>query len=164
METEHQTVYNQPELSMIDGSGEDAVRFFNETAVGDSTLLRSVLLRNEVVSDYEPVSTDELSERQQGVAIKLRELLQVAHNGRILDFDGDTWAAILQNDTYQAEAHTLRNMHSGNEKLETQRRRVAATGLGIYAGRLTAYLEQTSTVVQLRPATPAVQHVEPGVA
>lgn len=147
MNTNFHEVHSQPELSIVDGSGQDSVRFFNTFALEQPEVLQSVLLSDSVVLEASPDAIDEAV--HQEAAHNFRDLLTHAHNGRLIDYDSDTWGALMQNQKYQDEVKTMRTLREQDPGLEDQRRRVAATGLGFYATRLLRFASRGADIADV---------------
>ncbi len=151
MNANRQTVNSEPQLSIVDGSGIDSVRFFNTLAKDEPGILRSIIMSDSVIKETPPPSQEASDAKIAQATTALRGLLKFAHNGKRIDYDGDTWSNLMQDDGYMKEAYALRGMSERDPGLEDQRRKVTATGLGIYATRLLIFEAQEAEEDEAKP-------------
>lgn len=155
MEADRQTINIQPELTLLDRSDMDSIGLFNRFVLDNSDVVQSVIRTDDVIKVAPPariapeVSTTEQGQSQQRdkVTDAIRGLLTAAHNGRHIDYDNGTWGDLMQDPAYIKEVRKLQTMDRRDAALEEQRRRVAVTGLGIYAARVISYDSQPAELL-----------------
>lgn len=169
MEADRQTINIQPELTLLDRSDMDSIGLFNRFVLDSSDVVQSVIRTDDVIKVTPParvVPEVPVSEREGQTVQKIdkvtnaiRGLLTAAHNGRHIDYDNGTWGALMQDPAYLKEVRKLQTMDRRDEGLEEQRRRVAVTGLGIYASRVVSYEIQPAEL-QARDTTDFIEEAE----
>jgi hypothetical protein len=151
MEADRQTINIQPELTLLDRSDMDSIGLFNRFVLDNSDVVQSVIRTDDVikvapparVAPEAPASEQGRSTQQRNkVTDAIRGLLTAAHNGRHIDYDNGTWGDLMQDPAYIKEVRKLQTMDRRDNGVEEQRRRVAVTGLGIYATRVISYETQ----------------------
>ena len=186
MEADRQTINIQPELTLLDRSDLDSIGLFNRFVIDSSDVVQSIIRTDDVIKLTPPTRVtpevpvaqqDQTARHRDKVTDAIRGLLTAAHNGRHIDYDNGTWGELMQNPTYIKEVRKLQAMDRRDIGLEEQRRRVAVTGLGIYATRVISYEAQpdellardTEDFIEEAERTPMiVEHLEvmpePGLA
>lgn len=149
MNANRQTINIEPELTLLDRSDMESIGLFNRFVLEQAGIVQTLLPTDDVVKVSPPArkapERQELNEHEQQrekATNVIRGLLTAAHNGRFIDYDPETWAMLTDNEGYMQEVHKLQGMDNRNPLVEDQRRRVAVTGLGIYAARVVSYQSQ----------------------
>ena len=186
MEADRQTINIQPELTLLDRSDMDSIGLFNRFVMDSSDVVQSIIRTDDVIKLAPPARVnpevpvpqqDHTARQREKVTDAIRGLLTAAHNGRHIDYDNGTWGELMQNPTYVKEVRKLQGMDRRDTGLEEQRRRVAVTGLGIYASRVISYEAQPGELLardtedfieEVKRAPMIVEHMEilpePGLA
>lgn len=137
-------IIDQPQLSLMDGSGTDAVRFFDTMAIDYPDVVQAAATQPELVDgsqirppeSFLPADTvGATAYRQQQAASAIYDLLAESRDGRGLDYDGATWAEIMADSIYHAASKIVKASRETSDSLSKDRRTVAVRGLAIYAAR-----------------------------
>lgn len=151
MNANRQTIDREPTLFVLDPSDETSVGLFNTFVMEHAGIVQAALPTDEVVKVERPArpapegDVSEEAQRIEKVTDAIRGLLTAAHNGRSIDYDNGTWGEITEDTSYREEVRKMHGMDRRNPAIEDQRRRVAVTGLGIYASRVIQFAAQTET-------------------
>lgn len=156
MEADRQTINIQPELTLLDRSDMDSIGLFNRFVLDNSDVVQSVIRTDEVIKVTPPARVapevpaaegGRAAQQRNKVTDAIRGLLTAAHNGRHIDYDNGTWGDLMQDPAYIKEVRKLQTMDRRDNGVEEQRRRVAVTGLGIYAARVISHETQPAELL-----------------
>lgn len=174
-------IVDQPQLSIVDGSGQGAIRLFDTMAIDFPEAVQTAALQEDLArgvsiftqpESFIPLDSPGVTEyRQEQAAAVLYDLLELSGEGRLLDYDGGTWVALLADATYRKASEVMHRSRETSATLRQDRRTVALRGLAMYAQRRHVFAvegggSRSASVTDIRQGIPSSRapQLRPGAA
>lgn len=147
-------IIDQPQLSFMDGSNQEAIRFFDALAIDFPDAVQAAAKDEDLAKGVAyahpekviPVDSEGIQNyRRQQAASALSTLLEKSGGGRFLDYDGPTWVAVMADEAYHAASEKVKQSRESSVTLATDKRTTALRGLAIYAHRRHTFAAQVKT-------------------